>query len=51
MKIDRKKVKFRTPLVNPIIDLELLIETVFKKEHYIAIKYHYTFGDNDSGSY
>ena len=46
-----KKVRIQFPLVNPIIDLERLLETVLKKGEYIAIKCHNTPGDNDSGSY
>ena len=50
MEIARKKVRMQSPLVNPIIDLERPLETVLKKGEYIAIKYHNTPGDNDSGS-
>ena len=51
MKIAKKKVRMRTPLVNPIIDLGRPLEKVLKKGKYIAIKCHNTPGDNDSGSY
>ena len=51
MKIAKKKVKMTTPLVNPIIDLERLLEKVLKKGEYKAIKCHNTPGDNDSGFY
>ena len=37
--------------MNPIIDLERLLEKVLKKGDYISIKCHNTPGDNDSGSY
>ena len=47
MKIAKKYVKFQTPLVNPIIDLERPLEKNLKKE----IKCHNTPGNNDSGSY
>ena len=48
MKIFKKKVRIQTPLVNPIIDLERLLEIALSKEEYIAIKWHNTPGDNDS---
>ena len=51
MKITRKKVRIQSPLINPIIDLERLLEKVLKKVEYIAIKGLNTPGDNDSGSY
>ena len=51
MKIAKKKVRMQTPLVNPIIDLESPLEKVLKKGEYIAIKYHNTSGDVDSGSH
>ena len=51
MKIAKKKVKMQNPLGNPIIDLERSFEKVLKKSEYIAIKFHITPGDNDSGSY
>ena len=51
MKIAKEKVRIQPPLMNPIIDLERLLEKVIKKGEYIAIKYHNTPGDNDSGSY
>ena len=41
----------QTPLVNPIIDLERLLEKVLQKGEYIAIKCHNNRGDNDSGSH
>ena len=41
----------QSPLVNPIIYLESLLEKVLKKEEHIAIKCHNTPGDNDSGFY
>ena len=47
MKMNKKKVRMQTPLVNLIIDLE----GILKKGEYIAIKYHNILGDNDSGSY
>ena len=51
MKIAKKKVQMQSPLVNPIINLERRIEKVLNKGEYIAIKYHITPSDNDSGSY
>ena len=51
MKIAKKKVQMKSPLVNPIIDLERSLEKVLKKEEYLAIKCHNTPGDNNSGSY
>ena len=51
MKITNKKIRMQTLLVNPIIDLERLVEKVLKKGEYLAIKCHNTSGDNDSGSY
>ena len=51
MKIAKKKFRIKTPLVIPIIDLERLLEKVLRKGEYIAIKFHDTPGDNDSGSY
>ena len=51
MKITKKKVGIQSLLVNPIIDLERLLEMVLKKDKYIAIKCHNSPGDNDSGSY
>ena len=50
MKIVKKKVRIQTPLVNPIIDPERLLQKVLKGE-YLAIKCHNTPGNNDSGSY
>ena len=44
-------VRIRTPLVNPIINLERPLENVLIIGEYIAIKCHNTPGDNDSGSY
>ena len=41
----------QTSLVNPITDLEKLLEKILKKGENIAIKCHNTPGDNDSGSY
>ena len=38
---------FRTLKVNPIIDIERLLETILKKIKYIAIKCHDTHGDHD----
>ena len=38
MKIDKKKVRMQTPLVNPIIDLEKPLEKVLNKDKYIAMK-------------
>ena len=37
--------------MNLIIYLEGLLDKIFKKEEYIAIKCHITPGDTDSGSY
>ena len=50
MRIAQKKAEMRTPLVNPIIELERPLEKVLKKGEYIAIKCHNTPGVNDSGS-
>ena len=50
MKITKKKIKFRTPLVNTIINLERPLEKTLKEGDYITIKCHNTPGDNDSGS-
>ena len=41
----------QTSLVNPIIDLERLLEKVLKKGEFIEIKFHITPDDNDSRSY
>ena len=51
MIIAKKKVRMQSILVNPIIDLERLLEKVFKKAKYISIECHNTPGDNNSGSY
>ena len=51
MKIAKKKRRVQTPLVNPIINLERLLEKVLKNREYEAIKCHNTPGDNDYGSY
>ena len=51
MKIAKKKVKMTTPLVNPIINLDRLLEKVLKIGKYIAIKCYNTPGDNGSGPY
>ena len=51
MKIAKKKGRIQSPLVNPIIDLESPLEKILNKGKYIAIKFHNTPGDNDSGSY
>ena len=51
MKIAKKKVRMQSPLMNPIINLERLLEKVLKKGEYKAIKGHNTPGDNDSESY
>ena len=51
MKMAKKKVNFRIPLVNPIIDLEILLKKIFQIGEHIAIMCHNTPGDNDSGSY
>ena len=51
MKIAKKKFKVSTPLLNPIIDLEMPLEKILKKGEHIATKYHNTPGDNDSRSY
>ena len=45
----QEKVKFRTPLMNTIIDLERWLENILKKREYIAIKCHNPPGDSDSG--
>ena len=50
MKIAKKKLRIQSPLVNPIIGLERPLEKVRKMGDYIAIKYHNTPGDNESGS-
>ena len=51
MRISKKKVKMKTPLVNPIIDLERLLVKVLEKEEYIEIKCHNKPGVNDNRSY
>ena len=51
MKTVMKNFWMQTPLVNPIIDMERLLEKVLQKGEYIAIKCHITPIDNDSGSY
>ena len=51
MKSTRKIVKFITPFVNLIIDLEISIEKILKNDGFIAIKYQNTFGYNDSRSF
>ena len=51
MKIAKKKLRMQTPLVNPIIDLEMPLEMVLKKGKDIEIKCHNTPGENDSRSY
>ena len=51
MKNAKKKVEMQTQLVSLIINLEMLLETIIKKEEYIAIKCHNTPGDNDRESY
>ena len=51
MKIVKNKARIQSPLVNPIIDLERLLEKVHKKSECKAIKCHKAPGDNDSGSY
>ena len=51
IKIAKKKLKARFPLVKPIIDLERLLEKVLKKNKYIASKCHNTPDDNDLESY
>ena len=50
MKIAKKKVRIQSFIVNPIIDLERLLEKVLEKAKYIVIKCNKTPGDNDSGS-
>ena len=50
MKIVKKKIRMQSALVNAIIDLERPLEKVLKIGEYLAIKYHNTPGDNDSGS-
>ena len=50
-KIAKKKVRMQSQLVNPIIDLERLLEKILKIGKYIAIRCHNAPGDNDSGSY
>ena len=51
MKNAKKKTNFLMPLVNPIIDLERLLEKVLKKGEYISIMCHKIPGDNGSGSH
>ena len=46
--ITKKKVKFQTPLSNPIIHLDRTLEKIHKKGKYKAIKRHNTPGNNDS---
>ena len=45
MKIAKKKVLIKSPLINQIIDLERPLEKVLKKGKYIAIKYDNTPSD------
>ena len=51
MKISKVKVEYRTLLVNHIIYIEWLLETILKKVKCIAIKGHDTPGDNDCKYY
>ena len=51
MKIAKKKVRIQTTLVNHIITLEMPLDKILKKGEYVAIKFHNTPGDNNSGSY
>ena len=51
MKVAKKIVRIQSPLEDPISDLKRPLEKKLKKGEYIAIKYHNTPGDNDSGSY
>ena len=51
MEISKNQVRFQTPFVNPIINLERPLEKILKTGKYMAIKYHNTPGDDDSGSY
>ena len=51
MKVTKKKVSIQSPLVNPIIDLERLLEKELKTGLYIAFKCHNTPGYNNSRSY
>ena len=46
-KIDKKKIRIQTPLVNPIIDLERSVKRILKKGEYIVIKCHNIPVDND----
>ena len=46
-----RKIKVRTPLVNPIIDRERLLAMILKMGEYIATKCDNTTDNNDSGSY
>ena len=51
MYITKKKAELRTPLVNPIIDLERPLANMLEKGEYKAIKYHNTPCDINAGSY
>ena len=51
MKIAKKKTRIQTPLIHSIINLERPFERILKKGEYIAIKFHNTPGDMNSGSY
>ena len=44
----QEKVKFRAPLVNPIIDLRRSYENILKIGEYIEIKCHNTPSDNNT---
>ena len=46
----QQKVKFESPLVNPISNLERLLQDILRKCKYIVIKCHNTPGEYDSGS-
>ena len=51
IKIAKKKVRIKSPLVNPIIDLQRPFEKMLEKGKYTVIKFHNTPGNNDSRSY
>ena len=51
MKNSKNKIRIQYPLVNPIINLERMLDKVLRKGVYIVMKCHNTLCDNDSGSY
>ena len=51
LKIVKKKVKFQSYLMNPIINLGQMLEEILSKHKCTSIKDHNIPGDNDSGSY